>query len=185
MNLSHPYLWLSEKIQARVFAVAVPAALVAMYVEQVTGKPLVTDAAPSGIVSYELAGTLANAQAMVKSWGPVGQIFAGVNIGFDFVYIITYVIAIGLGCALVARGGFLTTVGNALAWAIIAAGVFDCIENYNLIQMLLGYGQEVNALMAQWCAIPKFALIGLALAYFFVGGVVALGLRWRARPLVG
>ncbi len=175
MNLSHPYQWLSQPLQNRAFAIMLPLTLIAMYVEQVTGKPLVTDAAPSGILSYEFAGTLANAQAMVKSWGQLGQAYAGVNIGFDFVYIITYVIAIGLGCVIVARGGFLSQVGIVLAWAMFAAGLFDCVENYNLIQILLGNGQEINAMLAQWCAIPKFAIVILGLAYFFiVGGIVLI-----------
>jgi len=96
----------------------------------------------SGIVSFELAGKLSLAQEMVKSWGQLGQVYAGVNIGFDFVYIITYVIAIGLGCVIVARGGFLSSVGVVLAWAMFAAGLFDCIENYNLIQFCLVLGKR-------------------------------------------
>ncbi len=174
MKLSHPYQFLSPTLQNRAFIIMLPLTLLAMYVEQVTGKPLVTDAAPSGVVSFELAGTLSAAQAMVKSWGQLGQVYAGVNIGFDFVYIITYVIAIGLGCVIVARGGMLSSVGVALAWAMFAAGLFDCIENYNLLQILLGNGQEINAMLAQWCAILKFAIVGLGLAYFFIGGAIVL-----------
>jgi hypothetical protein len=177
MKLSHPYRWLSDKLQNRAFIVMLPLTLLAMFVEQVTGGPLKTDAAPSGIVSFELAGKLSLAQAMVKSWGQLGQVYAGLNLGFDFVFIITYVICIGLGCVIVARSGFLSSVGVVLAWAIFAAGLFDCIENYNLIQILLGYGQEVNAIAAQWCAIPKFTIIGLGLAYFFIGGAVVLILK--------
>jgi hypothetical protein len=183
MKLSHPYQWLSDKLQNRAFIVMLPLTLLAMFIEQVTGGPLKTDAAPSGIVSFELAGKLSLAQEIVKSWGQLGQVYAGVNIGFDFVYIITYVIAIGLGCVIVARGGFLASVGNILAWAMFAAGTFDCIENYNLIQILLGYGQEINAIAAQWCAIPKFTIIGLGLAYFFVGGVVVLVMKTRKPEL--
>lgn len=174
MKLSHPYHWLSQSIQNRAFAIMLPLTLLAMYVEQVTGAPLKSDAAPSGILSYEIAGTLSAAQAMVKSWGQLGQAYAGVNIGFDFVYIITYVIAIGLGCVIVARGGFLSSVGVGLAWAMFAAGLFDCIENYNLIQILLGNGQEINAMLAQWCAILKFTIVGLGLAYFFIIGAAVL-----------
>jgi len=174
MKLSHPYQWLSDKLQNRAFIIMLPLTLLAMFIEQVTGGPLKTDVAPSGVVSFELAGKLSLAQEMVKSWGALGQVYAGVNIGFDFVYIITYVIAIGLGCVIVARGGFLTSVGNILAWAMFAAGLFDCIENYNLIQVLLGFGQETNAMLAQWCAMVKFTIVGLGLAYFFIGGAIVL-----------
>ena len=176
MKLSHPYQFLSPSLQNRAFAIMLPLTLLAMYVEQVTGKPLVSDAAQSGILSFEFAGTLAAAQAMVKSWGQPGQVYAGLNLGFDFVYIITYVVAIGLGCVIVARGGLLSQVGIILAWAMFAAGLFDCIENYNLIQILLGNGQEINAMLAQWCATVKFAIVILGLAYFFIGGAI-VGVR--------
>lgn len=168
-------------MQNRAFIVLLPLTLFAMYIEQVTGVPLKTDAAPSGIISFEFAGTLAAAQAMVKSWGQLGQVYAGLNLGFDFVYILTYVICIGLGCVIVARGGFLSPVGSILAWAMFAAGLFDCIENYFLIQILLGLGQESSAALAQWCAICKFAIVGAGLAYFFIGGFVALMMKVRKR----
>ena len=116
---------------------------------------------------------------MVKSWGQLGQVYAGLNLGFDFVFIPVYVICIGLGCVIVARGGSLASVGIILSWALFAAGLFDCIENYNLIQILLGFGQESNAMIAQWCAIPKFAIVGIGLAYFFIGGAVVLVMRTR------
>ncbi len=181
MKLSHPYQWLSATMQNRAFIVLLPLTLLAMYIEQVTGVPLKTDAAPSGIISFEFAGTLATAQEMVKSWGQLGQVYAGLNLGFDFVYIITYVICIGLGCVIVARGGFLSPVGSILAWVMFAAGLFDCIENYYLIQILLGFGQESSAALAQWCAIGKFAIVGAGLVYFFIGGVVALMMKVRKR----
>jgi len=37
-------------------------------------------------------------------------------------------------------------------------------------------------MLAQWCAIPKFAIIGLGLAYFFVGGAIVLIMKARATP---
>ncbi|MBI5302441.1 MAG: hypothetical protein HY868_09905 [Chloroflexi bacterium] len=180
MQVPYPYQWLSATNQNRAFIVMLPLTILAMFIEQVTGAPLKTDVAPSGIVSFEFAGKLSLAQAMVKSWGQVGQVYAGLNLGFDFVFIITYVICIGLGCVIVARGGFLSSAGIILAWAMFAAGLFDCIENYNLIQILLGLGQESSATIAEWCAIIKFTIVGLGLAYFFIGGVLLLLRKMRA-----
>ncbi len=179
MKRAHPYQWLSEKNQMNAFIAMLPLALLAMAIEQITGAPLRTSIAPLGILSFEFAGTLALAQAMVQSWGQIGQIYAGLNLGFDFVFIIAYVSAIGLGCVLVARGGFLPSVGIVLAWALIVAGGLDCIENYNLIQILLGVGQESNAGIALWCALAKFAIVGLGLVYFFIGAAVNVVTMWR------
>jgi hypothetical protein len=178
IKLAHPYQWLAEKMQTRAFIVMLPVTLLAMAAEQVTDAPLKTDAAPAGIISFELAGKLSLAQAMVQSWGPLGRVYAGLNLGFDFVFIPAYVFCIGLGCVLVARA-VLPSVGVILAWAMFAAGLLDCIENYNLIQILFGFGQESSAVIAQWCAIPKFAIVGLGLAYFFIGGAAVWVVRAR------
>ncbi|MBM3130601.1 MAG: hypothetical protein FJ009_18475 [Chloroflexi bacterium] len=172
MKLHHPYEWLSDAEQNRAFVVMLPVTLLAMAIEQVTSAPLKSDVAPSGIISFELAGKLSLAQEMVKSWGQLGQVYAGLNLGFDFVFIIAYVICIGLGCVIVARGKFLSSFGVALAWGMFGAGLLDCIENYNLIQILLGFGQEANAVLAQWCAIFKFAIVGVSIVYVLVGAVV-------------
>lgn len=176
--MPHPYLWLSPKNQMRAFIAMTPLALIAMWIEQITGAPLRTNVAPAGIVSFEFAGTLSNAQAMVQSWGALGQVYAGLNLGFDFVFIITYGMAIGLGCVIIARG-FLPMAGVVLAWSLIVAGVLDGIENYNLIQILLGVGQESHAVIALWCAIPKFAIVGAGLLYLFIGGVIQLITKLR------
>ena len=50
-------------------------------------RPLRTPAAPQGIVSYELAGTLPRAQEILASWGERGRLFAGVGLGLDYLYL--------------------------------------------------------------------------------------------------
>lgn len=51
MKLSHPYQWLADALQNRAFIVMLPLTLLAMFIAQVIGGPLKTDAALSGIVS--------------------------------------------------------------------------------------------------------------------------------------
>lgn len=123
---------------------------------------------------------------MVASWGQTGQVYAGLNLGFDFLFIVTYPAAIGLGCVLVARAlaqrvAFLASIGVALAWAQLVAGVLECVENYALIQVLLGAQQEMLPVVAAWCAAPKFAIVGVGIAYVLVGAVGVGAVKARGR----
>jgi hypothetical protein len=178
MKLYHPFAWLSESLQKNVFVIMFPVTLIVMYVMGILGNPLKTTVAPGGIVDYELAGTLAASQAILKSWGEAERIYVGLGLGFDFVYIICYSITIALGCVLIARAlslriPILSSIGFGLAWTLFIAGILDGIENYSLIQLLLGAQAESFALIARWCAIPKFAFVALGLVYVVMGTVLA------------
>ncbi len=151
---------------------------------QVIGDPLKSAAAPSGIVSFELAGDLATAQGMVASWSPTARVFAGLSLGLDYLFMAAYASAIALGCVLVARGlaaraGFLATAGIVLAWGQFLAAILDATENYALIQVLLGSKDALWPALSWWCAVPKFAIIGVGLLYVIVGAVVLLATRGR------
>ena len=145
---------------------------------QILGEPLKTAAAAGGIVSYELAGTIEQAQTILTSWGTQGQIYAGLNLGLDYLFILFYVTTIGLGCVLITqnltrkmRAPLLVTVGLVLAWGLILAGLLDCIENFALIKILLGSLSGQLATLARWCAIFKFLLVAAGLVYVIVGGI--------------
>ena len=182
MKLRHPFEWLPVAEQPRAFVVLFIVTIALMLAEQITGAPLKTDAAPSGIVSFELAGTLARAQKMVESWGPVGRIYAGLNLGLDFLFLVAYPLCIGLGCVMVARAfsarlAFLSPVGVVLAWGQLLAGLLDSIENCALIQLLLGSQNASLPVVAQWCAIPKFLIVGLGILYVLLGALAARVVR--------
>jgi hypothetical protein len=184
MNLRHPFEWLSSPAQRRAFPPLLVLTLVVMASLQGLGGPLQTAAAPLGIVSFEFAGTLPAAQTMVESWGATGRVHAGLNLGLDYLFIVAYASTIGLGCVLVARSlagrfGVVYPVGAALAWALLAAGLLDALENYALIRVLLGSPSAAWPAVAQWCAIPKFLIVAAGLAYVLVGTVVALASRGR------
>ena len=104
MRPVHPFQWVPETAQKRVFVVLFVFTLAVMAAMQVLGGPLKTQAAPAGIVSFELAGGLEKARAMVASWGPRERVYAGLNLGLDFLFLVAYSSGIGLGCVLVAQG---------------------------------------------------------------------------------
>ena len=179
-----PFNWLPLTEQPRAFFVLLVLTIVVMAVEQISGAPLKTDAAPSGIVSFELAGTLPAAQKILASWDAPTRVYAGLNLGLDFLFIAAYASCIGLGCVLVARrlarqSAVVTFFGVVLAWAIWLAALLDCTENYALIQLLLGSQQAAFAAIAQWCAIPKFLIVGLGILYVVLGAGTAVIVKPR------
>jgi hypothetical protein len=154
-------------------------AVLTMLALQLLGAPLRTEASPAGIVSFELAGNIANSERILESWDPGAHVYAGLNLGLDFLFIDAYVGAIGMGCVLVGsmlgrRSHPLGAAGRYLAWAVVLAGVLDCVENYALIRLLLGSRQAWLAAAAQWCAVPKFLIVLAGLIYVALGLILSL-----------
>lgn len=178
MDIRHPFGWLSEPGQKWAFVVCAVVAVLVMTTLQVLGGPLKTPVAGGGIVSFELAGSLQTARSIVASWGRQGQVYAGLNLGLDYLFIVSYASAIGLGCVLVARAlrqraRALSVLGIGLAWAQWLAALLDAMENYSLIQVLLGSDRALWPLVARWCALPKFLIVALALVFVVLGAVLS------------
>ncbi len=176
MQLRHPFASLSTFGQNRAFILFFILSILVMISLQVTGAPLRTDVSPRGIISFEFAGKLDLAHRMVDSWGPTGRIYAGLNLGLDYLFLAVYACAISLGCILVARRLYRRNPAPADAGIIIAraqflAAILDCVENYGLIQVLLGTQYEVWPVVAKWCAWPKFLIVGTGLIYVVTGAL--------------
>lgn len=139
---------------------------------QLLGLPLITNAAPGAIVSFELAGDLSTALAIMQSWDQAAMVAAGISLGLDYLYLVIYASTIALGCVLIgnANGSHsLIAVATILAWMQPVAALLDAIENYALIQLLLGAHAIYWPPVAKWCAIPKFIIIAVGLVFLVVG----------------
>jgi hypothetical protein len=140
---------------------------------QITGAPLITDAAPAGIVTFELIGTFSGSQNIIQSWEGEPMTWAGINMGLDFLFLALYAVTIALACRLIAdkySNQILKDVGTWLALGIVFAALLDIIENIALIKLLLGSQNEFLPVLAKWAAIPKFILVLLSLLYV-IGGL--------------
>ncbi len=128
------------------------------------------------IIAWELAGSAAQSAKLMTAWGPDGLRLAGFCLGIDFLFIAAYVTAISLAC-LWARDGFeengwpLAGMGLVLSIAMIAAGVFDSIENYALLQQLLHGADDSWAFIARMLALLKFFIVILSLAFSSLGAI--------------
>jgi len=182
----HPFLWISESSRTRVFWMFFAIAVALMIVMQLLGAPLKTADAPAGIVSYELAGSAAESQRILASWDAGTRASAGLNLGLDYLFIVSYAAAIGMGCSLLAvsirqRAGVLAWVGIVLAWGQLLAGALDALENAALLRLLLGAEPAAWPAVARACAIPKFLIVALGILYLLAAGVVALAGRGSGR----
>ncbi len=186
MKIPHPFLWLIESQQSRAFTVISVIALLTMTSLQVLNIPLRTAAAPSGIISYEFARDLEGARRILTSWGPEERVYAGLNLGLDYLFMVAYAGALGLGCVLVARrlgrwSGALAALGVTLSWGQWLAALLDAMENYALIRLLLGSERAFWPALAYGCALPKFLLVGAGILFIGVGGVLSLLKRGAGR----
>lgn len=187
MTISHPLQRLFPASQRRALIVLTVVTLMVMAVFRIIDRPLQTSAAPSGIVSFELAGTLAAAQAMIASWDQQAQLLAAFSLGLDYLFMPLYSTAIALACVVAAGGPLrsrrlLAGLGLLLAWGLWLAALLDAVENYALLQVLLGSEILAWPAIARWCASLKFLLILAGLAYALIGGVVYFVQVMRSRP---
>jgi hypothetical protein len=169
-----PFIWIALPAQKIVFTVSLVLMLALMIVLYVAGLPLQTKAAPAGIISYEFAGSLDNAQAMIESWGAEGRTAAALNLGLDYLYLVCYGLALGLGCMLISRGffkrsRFLFQMGIILAWAQAGAALADAVENLALLQVLFGSAEAAWPVLAAVCASLKFLAVSAGVLYILVG----------------
>jgi hypothetical protein len=160
---------MGPRVQRRAFAILALLTVVVMVARDAIGRPLVTEAAPLGIVSFEFAGDVATATRILEGWGEAGRVRAGLIQGLDYLFLVLYASAIGLGCLLVAGAA-----GPVLAWGQVAAALLDSVENFALIRLLLGSDNAVWPTLAWGCAALKFALVGAGLVTVLVGFPIAL-----------
>jgi len=165
------------EIRRRTFLPFFTLTLIIEGVLTMTGNMLKTDATPLGIISYELAGSIEHAQAILNSWSEPLKRLAAFNLGLDYLFIFAYAITISLGCAWAGmtfqrRHFFFASLAQPFIWGILLAGSLDAVENLALIRML--YDKVVNPWpgIAAWAATAKFALVALGLIYTLCSGIV-------------
>jgi hypothetical protein len=151
---------------------------VLLYVDQ----PLRTDAAPQGIVSFELAGDEATARRIIESWDTRARLYGAFSLGIDYLYLVAYSTTIALACLWAAGvlGGALRSAGEPLAWGQWVAAFFDASENVGLTVLLLGGVSSPWPAVARWCALPKFVLLTAGILYALAGGLARLSGRRAA-----
>jgi hypothetical protein len=183
--MKHPFQAISQQALVPTVIAFIAAALAVMISLRVLDEPLKTDAAPQGIVSYELAGNANASLAVLESWDQPAKLYAAFSLGLDFLFLITYSSAIALACiwATGLMPGSLTGLGIALAWGQWVAAILDGLENTALFIMLTQGPSSPWPQIAQIAAITKFTLILLGLLYV-IGRIVERYVKRSRNPEV-
>lgn len=145
-----------------------------------SGSHLRTDEAPTGIVSYELARDEETAAAILNSWDAEAKVYAGFNLGLDYLWMIFYSTTIALGlvwtAAVLQLKGAPLTIFNLLAWGQWLAALLDALENTALLVMLFGQPASPWPVIAYWSAVIKFTLVILGIL-IVLGGAILYRIR--------
>jgi hypothetical protein len=176
----HPLDFVPPAKRKQLFFAFLAGTLVLFAIFRVLDAPLRTPAAPNGIISFELAGTPLQAQAIIDSWheqsylassvagepvpGMVSRAysFAAFGLGIDYLFMPLYATALALGILLAVskHKGWFFTLGAWLGWGAYAAGLFDSLENYALARMLL-----INEV---WSPYPQVAAVSASIKFFLL-----------------
>ena len=188
--MSHPLDFIPNNSRKPIFWAFLAGTLSLYAVFGILDIPLRTSAAPSGILSFELAGTPFQAQAIIDSWHEMAYLlssvegqpvpglvsrayaFAVFGLGLDYLFMPVYATALALGIFLAAgrHPGWFATFGAWLGWGAYAAALFDAVENYALARMLMmNQVWSPYPEVAAFSASVKFILLSLGLVYALVG----------------
>ena len=187
--MQHPLEFVPTEYRRPFFFTFLFLTLVLFAIFRVLDKPLRTDAAPNGIVSFELAGDSQTARSITDSWKQTGRslgsvagqsnadivnlpyAFAAFGLGIDYLFMPLYALALAFGTLLAAQKheGWIQSIGALAGYGAFVAALFDAVENFALWRVLLGAIESAYPAIAAFCATVKFALLLFGLVYGLVG----------------
>lgn len=168
--MRHLLDFLPDNVRKPLFGAFLAWTLVLLFLFQPLNRPLTTPAAPSGIISLQLAWTAGRAGEMITSWDANARLFAAFSLGFDYLFMPVYALALALGALLSAgrHPGWFAKLGSWAAYGAFLAAIFDGLENLGQFHELFNGRVDLAALVGVFATI-KFILILLGLAYGLAG----------------
>ena len=135
-------------------------------------------AAPYGILSFELAGSLDESLEIINSWSPLAKTFAGLSLGYDFLFLLIYTLFISLLIhklnVRLWNGKPFYRIGEMLIWSMFLTAAFDAVENVSLIKLLIGSHKQYWSSVAFAFALAKFILIAISILYLISNAMILL-----------
>ena len=166
----HPFAWIPERNRKPVFLAFLAGSLMVLFLFQPLNRPLMTAPAPSGIISLQLAWTAGNAAGMLASWDASARLFAAFGLGFDYLFMLVYALALALGTLLASarHPGIFQKLGSWAAYASLLAAFLDALENLGQFQQIFHDRLDLAPAIG-FLATAKFVLIFLGLTYGLAG----------------
>jgi hypothetical protein len=153
-------------------AIAILGLVLFIIINQLIFGPLTQMVPTYGILDFEFAWMPDQVLIIFSAWGVSGMEAQAIGIYWDFLYILAYSSFIFSCILLVTRGltGKFQAVGLWMSLTPIISGIFDIIENINLL-ILLNTAPNLSAFvsfLASLSACIKFGLLFIGIAFFFV-----------------
>jgi hypothetical protein len=183
MQISHPFDFVSTSARKVVFTMFVLLALACLVLFQfVLDTPLRTTDAPLGIVSFELAWSVGTVSKILGSWDYATKVYAAFGLGFDFLFMLSYAFALGLGTLMASNrmGRRFADTGKLLGWGVVLAAILDAIENILLFTIMTRGNILPYALFASLAATLKFLLLFVGIIFSMLGLLTPR--KTRSRP---
>jgi len=141
-------------------------------------NPLARSVSVYGILDFEFAWTKDQILVIFSAWGAEGISLQIFGVYWDFPYIIGYSLFISGCILLVVRQleGKLQRLGLWIFLTPFLAGIFDVIENINLLIMLTltPNFSVICPPIATISALIKFGLLGIGIVFFFTALIFAI-----------
>ncbi len=96
--MHHPLEFIPHSKRKPIFWSLFALTLAMMAILQVVNIPLITPAAPQGIISFELAGSYGTVKWMLASWDASAQKYLAFSLGLDYLFMLLYSTTIALAC---------------------------------------------------------------------------------------
>ena len=172
--MKHPLEFIPQHLRKPLFYVFLVLTIVIFGVFGALDGPLRTSAAPSGVVSFELARDVETAQAIIDSWNADARLSAAFGLGLDYLFMPAYAFALSLGVLLAVgeKKSWIQSFAPLMGWGAFTAAVFDAVENYALWRLLAGNVVSPYPEVAALCATIKFIFLAAGLATIVASRII-------------
>lgn len=147
--------------------------LIVFLVEIFVFIPIDSTVSTYGILDYEFAWNSSQVEKIFEVWDYEGIASQKIAIFWDFLFIIGYVsLAFSLVVLVLQKSeNKIQTIGTYIVVTPFLTGIFDIIENVNLLIMSRSFITNGNAFIASLSATLKFGLLFIGIIYF-IGALI-------------
>lgn len=159
--MPHPLSFIPHHLRKSLFYFFIAMTIAIFGVFSLLDQPSRTEAAPHGIVSFELAGQVKSAQTIINSWDENARLFTAFGLGLDYLFMPMYAMALSFGLLLAIgpQKNRYNVFAVWMGWGALVAPLFDVVENYMLWRELIGPVVSPYPQIAAICATIKFMLL--------------------------
>ncbi|MHA1458351.1 MAG: hypothetical protein ACTSQR_01675 [Promethearchaeota archaeon] len=157
--------------------------IILLAINMLVFEPLAQTAYYYGILDFEFAWTKDQILIIFTEWAGVGMDLQTNGVYWDFLYIIGYTVPLFALILLFTRklSGRIVDIGLYMSLVPFIAGIFDIVENINLLIMLNDSPDFASfvPLIASVSALIKFGLLLAGAIFFLIILVLALIKRFK------